>query len=195
MNYGKKSAHKQSKKLSPKSAKNKKKFTVTFLKTVLICLLAIMILGAIGGGTYAILLIKECPDIKDVNISPEGFSTTVLDADGAEIETLAASGANRSYVPISDIPKDLQYAFVAIEDERFYKHNGIDIRGIVRAAFTGIISGGDFSQGASTITQQLLKNNYFTTWTSENTFRQRLERKIQEQYLAVSYTHLRAHET
>ena len=185
MNYGKKSAQKQSKKLSPKSAKNKKKFTVTFLKTVLICLLAIMILGAIGGGTYAILLIKECPDIKDVNISPEGFSTTVLDAEGEEIETLAASGANRSYVSISDIPKDLQYAFVAIEDERFYKHNGIDIRGIVRAAFTGIISGGDFSQGASTITQQLLKNNYFTTWTSENTFRQRLERKIQEQYLAV----------
>ena len=185
MNYGKKSAQKQSKKLSPKSANNKKKFVVTFFKTVLICLLLLMIVGAIGGGMYAIHLIKQCPDIADVNISPEGFSTTVLDAAGEEIETLAASGANRSYVQISEIPKDLQHAFVAIEDERFYKHNGIDIRGIVRAALPGIIRGGDFSQGASTITQQLLKNNYFTTWTSENSFSDRLERKIQEQYLAV----------
>ncbi|MDY4792958.1 MAG: PBP1A family penicillin-binding protein [Pararoseburia sp.] len=185
MNYGKKSAKKKSDKLSKGRAKNKKKFAVTFFKTALICILVLVIAGAVGGGIYAVKLIKQCPDISEVNISPEGFSTTVLDADGNEIETLAASGSNRSYVPITDIPKDLQHAFVAIEDERFYKHNGIDMRGIVRAAFTGIISGGDFSQGASTITQQLLKNNYFTTWTSENSFSDRLERKIQEQYLAV----------
>lgn len=184
MNYGKKNAQKQSKKLSPKRAKNRKKFAVTFLKTALICILGIIVIGGIGGGIYAATLISQCPDISDVNISPAGFSTTVLDADGNEIEVLAASGSNRSYVQMSEIPVDLQHAFVAIEDERFYKHNGIDMRGIIRAAFVGIISG-DFSQGASTITQQLLKNNYFTTWTSENSFSDRLERKIQEQYLAV----------
>lgn len=184
MNYGKKNAQKQSKKLSPKRAKNRKKFAVTFLKSALICILGIIVIGGIGGGIYAATLISQCPDISDVNISPAGFSTTVLDADGNEIEVLAASGSNRSYVQISEIPVDLQHAFVAIEDERFYKHNGIDMRGIIRAAFVGIISG-DLSQGASTITQQLLKNNYFTTWTSENSFSDRLERKIQEQYLAV----------
>ena len=95
-----------------------------------------------------------------------------------------ASGSNRVYVTIDEIPLDLQHAFVAIEDARFYEHNGIDITGIVRAGITGITSG-RFSQGASTITQQLLKNNVFTDWTSESSFADKMERKIQEQYLAI----------
>lgn len=185
MNYGKKSAQKQSEKLSGKRAKNKKRFGITFIKTVLVCILCIIAVGVIGGGLYAIKLIKQCPDISEVNISPNGFSTTVYDSAGNEIETLAASGSNRTYVTIDEIPKDLQHAFVAIEDERFYKHNGIDLRGIIRAGFTGIISGGKKMQGASTITQQLLKNNYFTTWTSEHTLKDSINRKVQEQYLAV----------
>ena len=87
-------------------------------------------------------------------------------------------------VTLDKIPKDLQNAVVAIEDERFYEHNGIDIRGILRAGVKGILSGGNFSEGASTITQQLLKNNVFTGWTNESTV-QRFTRKIQEQYLAL----------
>lgn len=185
MNYGKKSAQKQSEKLSGKRAKNKKRFGITFIKTVLVCILCIIAVGVVGGGLYAVKLIKQCPDISEVNISPNGFSTTVYDSAGNEIETLAASGSNRTYVTIDEIPKDLQHAFVAIEDERFYKHNGIDLRGIIRAGFTGIISGGKKMQGASTITQQLLKNNYFTTWTSEHTLKDSINRKVQEQYLAV----------
>lgn len=185
MNYGKKSAQKQSEKLSGKRAKNKKRFGITFIKTVLVCILCIIAVGVVGGGLYAVKLIKQCPDISEVNISPNGFSTTVYDSAGNEIETLAASGSNRTYVTIDEIPKDLQHAFVAIEDERFYKHNGIDLRGIIRAGFTGIISGGKKMQGASAITQQLLKNNYFTTWTSEHTLKDSINRKVQEQYLAV----------
>ena len=185
MNYGKKSAQKQSEKLSGKRAKNKKRFGITFIKTVLVCILCLIAVGVIGGGLYAVKLIKQCPDISEVNISPNGFSTTVYDSAGNEIETLAASGSNLTYVTIDEIPEDLQKAFVAIEDERFYKHNGIDLRGIIRAGFTGIISGGEKMQGASTITQQLLKNNYFTTWTSEHTLKDSINRKVQEQYLAV----------
>ena len=154
MNYSKKNAQKKSAKLSNKRAKNKKRFYVTFLKTVLVCILCIIAVAAVGGGLYAVKLIRECPDIADIDISPNGFSTTVLDAEGNEIETLASSGSNRSYVTIDEIPEDLQHAFVAIEDERFYKHNGIDMRGIIRAVFTGILSGGDSMQGASTTTQQ-----------------------------------------
>ncbi len=185
MNYGKKSAKKQGKKLSSKRTKAKKKFGVVFLKSLLICILAVIIIGGIGGGIYAKRLIDQCPDISDVNISPTGFATTVLDNQGQEIESLASSGANRQYVSLTEIPKDLQHAFVAIEDSRFYVHNGIDIKGIIRAGFTGVLNGFDFSQGASTITQQLLKNNYFTTWTQENTFLDSVNRKIQEQYLAI----------
>ena len=86
------------------------------------------------------------------------------------------------------VPKDLQNAFVAIEDSRFYEHNGIDIKGIIRAGVVGlknIAAGGTFTEGASTITQQLLKNNVFTDWTSEDSLADRVKRKIQEQYLAL----------
>lgn len=185
MNYSKKNVSKKTKELSSKNAKVKKKFNTTFLKTLLLCLLGLFIVGMIGGTIYAKHLIDQCPDIADIDISPNGFSTTVLDNQGNEIESLAASGANRQYVPIEEIPEDLQDAFVAIEDERFYQHNGIDLRGIARAVVTSITSGGKSMQGASTITQQLLKNNVFTTWMSEKTLLDRVNRKIQEQYLAI----------
>lgn len=84
------------------------------------------------------------------------------------------------------IPEDLAHAFVAIEDARFYDHNGIDIKGILRAGFIGLTSG-HFSEGASTITQQLIKNNVLTSWTSESekAFAVKVKRKFQEQYLAI----------
>ena len=81
------------------------------------------------------------------------------------------------------IPKNLANAFVAIEDERFYQHNGIDIKGIIRAGVQ-VIKDRRLSQGASTITQQLLKNNVFDGWTDESTM-QSIKRKIQEQYLEL----------
>ena len=152
------------------------------------CVLIVIAIGIGGFAVYATQLINETPDISTIDISPKGFSTTILDKDGAEIENLASAGSNREYVTLDEIPEDLQHAFVAIEDSRFYEHNGIDTRGIIRAAFIGIgelVHGGSPSQGASTITQQLLKNNVFTTWTSENNLQDSLKRKIQEQYLAV----------
>lgn len=185
MNYGKKSTKKRGKQLSSKRTKAKKKFGVAFWKSLFACILVIIAIGIIGGSIYVTKLIRKCPDIEDVDISPTGYLTTILDSDGNEIETLASSGANRQYVELEQIPKDLQNAFVAIEDERFYTHNGIDIKGIIRAGFTAISSGFKKTQGASTITQQLLKNNYFTTWTSEKTFMDKVDRKIQEQYLAI----------
>lgn len=185
MDYGKKGTKKRGKQLSGKRTKAKKKFGVAFWKSLFACILVIIAIGVIGGSIYVTKLIRECPDIEDVDISPTGYMTTVLDSDGNEIETLASSGANRQYVELDQIPKDLQNAFVAIEDERFYTHNGIDIKGIIRAGVTAISSGFKKTQGASTITQQLLKNNYFTTWTSEKTFMDKVDRKIQEQYLAI----------
>ena len=74
-------------------------------------------------------------------------------------------------------------AFVAIEDKRFYEHNGIDIQGIIRAAFI-VLQERDLSQGASTITQQIIKNNVFDNWTNESDI-QKIRRKVQEQYLAL----------
>ena len=184
MNYGKKNLSANQKRLSNKRIRAKNKLLMALGKTILIGGLLVTIAVVVSVGIYVGRLISECPDIKDVNIAPSGFSTTVLDARGKEIQTLASSGANREYVSLDQIPKKMQHAFVAIEDSRFYSHNGVDMRGIIRAAFIGLVSGGDFSQGASTITQQLLKNNYFTNWTNESKT-DRINRKIQEQYLAI----------
>lgn len=185
MNYGKENAAKQLAQLSGKGKKKRHSAGLAVIRILLVCIVAVVLAGGILAYLYAKNLIDQLPDVSTIDITPTGYLSTVYDSDGNEIETLASSGANRTYVKLSDIPEDLQHAFVAIEDSRFYEHNGIDVQGIIRAAFIGVANGFDFSQGASTITQQLLKNNYFTTWTSENTFLDSLNRKIQEQYLAV----------
>lgn len=184
MNYGKNRTSKKEKELHSKSTMARKRFTVIFCKSLLFCLLAAIVVGIFVAIGAARKIIKSAPDINDIDATPTGYLSTVLDNEGNEIATLVASGSNRVYVTIDEIPVDLQHAFVAIEDERFYDHNGIDMKGIMRAGIKGITSG-HFSEGASTITQQLLKNNVFINWTSESTFSDRLERKLQEQYLAV----------
>ena len=78
------------------------------------------------------------------------------------------------------MPEYLQKGVVAVEDGRFYQHNGIDAKGIIRALYVGLKNRFKFTEGASTITQQLLKNNVFTTWTEEQTLIDRVKRKLQE---------------
>lgn len=184
MNYGRNRTSKKEQELNSKAGMARKRFRITFLKAFLICFLAAIVVGIIALICIVKDTIKAAPDIKDIDATPTGYLSKVLDNEGNEIATLVASGSNRIYVTIDQIPLDLQHAFVAIEDERFYDHNGIDIQGIARAGLKGLTSG-HFSEGASTITQQLLKNNVFTTWTSESTFSEKLERKLQEQYLAI----------
>lgn len=184
MNYGKNSTKKRAKKLTSKSTMIRKKFNVIFWKTLLVCLFAVIIIGGCAGIGIFKGVIDSAPEIRIDDAMPTGFLSTVLNKEGNQIATLVASGSNRVYATIDEIPTDMQHAFVAIEDERFYEHNGIDLKGILRAGVKGVTSG-NFSEGASTITQQLLKNNVFTDWTSESSFADKLERKIQEQYLAL----------
>ena len=148
---------------------------ILFLCCIGFCCLFGMVQGAIS----------TAPSVDAIDISPTGYITNVYDNSGGQLVQLVSSGANRTYVTLDEIPIDLQHAFVAIEDERFYEHNGIDYKGIVRAAFLGLKNHFHFTQGASTITQQLLKNNVFDGWTEESGLGQRLKRKIQEQYLAL----------
>ncbi len=184
MNYGKNGIKKQEKQISAKSPKVLRKFKVFGYKLLLVAAFAIVVgVGFTGFGIYK-GIIDSSPNIEAMDVTPTGYLSTVLDTEGNTTATLVASGSNRVYVTIDEIPEELQHAFVAIEDERFYEHNGIDIKGIIRAGVKGILSGGHFSQGASTITQQLLKNNVFTTWTTDRGFA-KVVRKLQEQYLAV----------
>ena len=184
MNYSKKSIRTKRKKLSAKGTMLKNKISFLILKGTLILTAACIAIGSCAMfGVYKGIL-ASAPSIDNIDATPSGYKSVIYDSEGNVIETLVASGGNRIYVTIDQIPLHLQHAFVAIEDERFYEHNGVDLMGIARAGITGIVSGG-FSQGASTITQQLLKNNVFTNWVNEENFSQKLKRKIQEQYLAI----------
>ncbi len=184
MNLGRKSLESGSDKRERKRERSGKRAALFIIRSV-IAFLIILIAGiAVFSWLYVKRLINKLPDASTIDISPTGYSTTILDSDGNNIQTLAAAGSNRKYVSLDEIPKNVQNAFIAIEDSRFWKHNGVDVKGIFRAAVTKLTSHGRM-QGASTITQQLLKNNYFTTWTEEKTFKDSIERKIQEQYLAV----------
>ena len=184
MNYGRKKAAKKRRDITSKSKMKKKRLGVRIFKGVLLTLLLLMVAGCVGGGIVLKKVIDSAPDVTPEDVKPTGYTSVVYASDNkTETQRLTSAGSNRVYKTIDEIPKDLQHAFVAIEDERFYEHNGIDPKGIVRAGMIGLTTG-DFSQGASTLTQQLIKNNIFD-FMSEDTFFDRLERKIQEQYLAL----------
>lgn len=185
MNYSKKGIRTKQKTLHAKSTKWSKKILLAFLDLALLGILAVGIIGAsLGIGIFK-GVIDTAPGIQNIDVTPTGFSTFVYDLEGNQIGKLIAADSNRIPVSQDMVPEDLAHAFVAIEDERFYEHNGIDIKGIFRAAYVGISNGFHFTEGASTITQQLLKNSVFTNWTSEEGFAERMKRKIQEQYLAI----------
>ena len=185
MNYGKKQAAKKQKQITSKSSMQGKRVGLRLFKAFLLCLVVVCIAGAVGGGLFVKRIIDKAPEISPSQVRPKGFTTIVYADDNAtETGRFVDEGANRIYRTIDEIPVNMQHAFVAIEDERFYQHNGIDPRGIARAAVKGLTSG-NFSEGASTLTQQLIKNNVFPEFMEEKTFFDRLERKLQEQFLAV----------
>lgn len=190
MNYGKYAMKRREQHLDAKSTKIRKKCVVVFWKMVLALILVCGVTGISVGFGIIKGAIESAPDISEIDVIPTGYSTSVLAADGSEIATLVAEGSNRQYVTIEEIPQKMQEAFVAIEDERFYEHNGIDLKSIARAFISGVRNGFHFDQGGSTITQQLIKNNVLTEqWakeiSEEHGFLEKLQRKFQEQYIAI----------
>ena len=171
------------KKKKKKGIIERHKLTLCLVELILIAILAVGIIGVSAGIGVFRGILASAPDITNIDVSPSGYSTFVYDTAGNQTAKLVSTDSNRIPVTMAQIPEDLAHAFVAIEDERFYQHNGIDIQGIARAAFVGL-KNKDLSQGASTITQQLLKNNVFSGWTNESTS-EKIKRKIQEQYLAL----------
>ena len=184
MNFSREGVQKKAEKLESSAAMIEKKAGISALRVLFMSLLAFFtIIICMGIGAYR-GIIDSAPEISDVNIMPMGYATFVYDADGNQLQRLSSAEGNRVSVSIADIPENMQHAIVAIEDSRFYEHNGVDPRGMMRAIAVAISSGFQRTEGASTLTQQLLKNNVFTDWTEENTL-QTIRRKLQEQYLAV----------
>ena len=189
MAYNKSSTKKKIKKTNSKRTKIKNKLGLSGLQIALIAFIVVIVIAGSAVLGIAKGIIDSAPDISRIDVVPTGFSTTIYADDGTtQIGTLVGSGANREYVTMNQIPDHLQQAFVAIEDARFYEHNGIDLQSIARAGVATVkkfLTGSGSIQGGSTITQQLIKNNVLTSWTGEKTFLEKVQRKLQEQYLAL----------
>ena len=184
MNYGRKNTSKQRAKLQSRMSKKRKKAGMRWLKVLLLIFLGVGILALAGGGLLFKKIIDDTPQITEDSIKPSAYTTTAYANDGETVlGTFVSAGSNRVYTSLENIPKYLQDAFIAVEDSRFYDHKGIDVKGITRAFVNGLMSG-HFSQGGSTITQQLIKNSVFPNFSRETQW-QKIERKVQELYLAV----------
>lgn len=182
MNFSQKGAqHKQDEINSAPKRVSTKVFIITF-RAFIVLLIAATVIGIFLVSGFVKGLLDTSPDISKLTVVPDKFPTKIYDSDGKVVQELKGAESNREYVTIDKIPDTVQKAFISIEDERFYEHNGIDIKGIFRASFNGLSDG--FSQGASTITQQLIKNRIFESGM-ETSLSAKIERKIQEQYLAI----------
>ena len=156
---------------------------IFLLKIALAMFLILCFAGFAVGIGFVRGAIDAAPSLDIIDVQPQGYASQIYDADGNLMQTLVMEGSNREEVSFDQLPDDLVNAFIAIEDSRFYEHNGIDLKGILRAAYVGITNG-RFSEGASTITQQLIKNNVLQGGYETN-MADKLRRKIQEQFLAV----------
>ena len=154
--------------------KKKKSPAATWLKRLLLAIVAIGIACFVFGASLFAFYASSAPEL-DEELLRDPISPTFYAADG-ETEIPYITAENREYVNYEDIPKIMEDAILATEDNRFYKHSGIDVIRLGGAVIANI-TGGFGSQGASTITQQVIKNTFLT---NDKT----LKRKAQEAYLA-----------
>ncbi|MGP1611618.1 MAG: transglycosylase domain-containing protein [Catonella sp.] len=184
MSYSRFSIEEKQRKYGSIPKKLGSKIVIWVIRILMVAVVAGTVLGGylIYGSVKGI--VDKAPKIKSVNVMPTGFQTYIYNAKGKRVRTVVGAGANRIYKKLDDIPKIVRNAFISIEDERFYEHGGIDVRGMFRAGFVTLLSRGIKKQGASTLTQQLLKNQVFGGG-EEETIMSMVERKIQEQYLAI----------
>lgn len=145
------------------------------LKYIFITIIFVVAVTGISAGVFLFKTLSSVPAINfetDFNFS----KTTFVYDDQGEIYTSFHGEQDRKEVPLTEIPKHVQQAVIAIEDERFYEHPGVDIRALARAVWKTVT--GQRLEGGSTITQQLVKNSILTP-------ERKIKRKLQEQWIAI----------
>ena len=169
-----------------KKTVKRRKINAKNMATIIVSV--IVILGLIGGSVGMVMIgsmINDAPKI-DINNFESKESTQILDKDGNLIQDIGQQ--IRTNVSYQDMPTSLVDAFVAVEDSRYFEHNGFDLPRFAKAFLTNLKTL-SFSQGGSTFTMQLVKNTYFTNdETGEMAARSKLagvKRKVQEIFLAM----------
>ncbi len=145
-----------------------------------VVLLSVVLLAAGGAWLYVANALKGLPNVDDPNAFAVAQPTRIYSADHKLLASFYIE--NRTIVPLSSISTDLANAVVAVEDERFYQHNGVDWAGIARAVVIDVTTGST-KEGASTITQQYVRN---TILVSER-YKITASRKLREMYLAYEF--------
>ena len=162
----KKQSEQQNKKKSPRRK---------WWKRIIFILLASFLLVSIVIGAVIVNMILNTPKLEASDLETP-LSTQIYNEDEELIGTVFDE-ENRVQIDIEDVPDEMKDAIVSIEDKRFYKHNGVDFRRILKAVLANIKHGWG-SEGGSTISQQVIKRSVLS---SEKT----LERKVQEAWLAI----------
>ncbi|PLT34907.1 penicillin-binding protein 1A [Bacillus sp. V5-8f] len=160
-------------KQTEKQKKDSKQKPKGLFKRVFLFLVTLGIIGMVAGGAAFAYFISDVPKL-DENLLKDPVPSTLLDIEGKPFKEV---GQKRVYVEYEDVPKLVENAFLATEDVRFYKHHGVDIMRLGGAVMANITQGFG-SQGASTITQQVVKRSYLSP---EKT----LKRKAQEMWLSL----------
>ena len=172
---------KQTPKKNIKKKKKKKQSKIKkFFKHFFLTLLVLILVGIIVAGGYILAIVKSAKPL-DVNMVLRLNQPSIIyDSEGKFMDDVVDK-EQRYVIKLSEMPKNLQNAFVSIEDERFYSHNGIDLKRIAGAAYIDvqrIITRKPGLHGASTLTQQLLKNTILKNEVTIN-------RKVTEIYYAL----------
>ncbi len=149
--------------------------------TVFRYLIALIILSTIVGGSLFLYYLRGMPSIDDLTKNPLTESTVIYDKDGNELYKLFRDG-KRTYISYNNISPSIRDAIVSIEDKTFFTNPGIDIRGLLGAGIDYITGKSAKLRGASTISQQLIKNTLLTN-------EQSIKRKIQEAVLSYELNH------
>jgi penicillin-binding protein 1A len=161
--------HRQSRRRKHRGSRSKILLAIGVMATV-------CIIGVLSVAGYVLAIAATAPDLTDLKADDKGQLSVVYASDGTKLGFIQ-SDTLRRVVPWNELPVDLRRATVAIEDERYYKHGGVDLNAIVRAGIKNLESG-ETVQGGSTITQQLVRALYIKD--PERNF----ARKIREAKLA-----------
>lgn len=187
MDYSRVGVSRKRKELKSVTRRLSSKLILNVFRFSVIAIIIVAIFGVVACFGLFKGILDTTPPIDIVQLEVKGYSSKSLMADGTLAQNFAGSSANRIYVTIDKVPQMVRNACIAIEDERFYQHSGIDIRTIFRSGFSFVNSG--FKAGGSTITQQLIKNQVFSGGR-ERYMVDTILRKVQEQYIAIHLEHV-----
>ena len=157
----------------PRKEKNKK-----LIKNLVLTGVVLIIMGFIGGTAVVALISRDLPDPDKLNDRQIPQSTKIYDRTGEQLLYEVYQNQKRTLITLDQMATSALKATIAVEDKNFYKHGGVQIKSIIRAGFNNLIGRKSGSGGASTLTQQLIKN---AVVGNERSF----FRKIKEAILAI----------